>query len=190
MEQIPDIINDPEVGNHQMTIVGWTTNNEWIVINSWGNTNGYKGLFYIPFGYKYISAIALSDKIYPTKRKSKNIIISVDKNTVNIDGEDKEASFKVVDGKLYVGSDFITDDLGTSVEWKADKNRVILRSEEALIKFNLGDKVIDVDGSMREVQVPSLLIDGKPYISMDVISRLNYNTSYDEINRIETITSL
>lgn len=54
-------------GNHQMTIIGWTENHEWIVVNSWGDYYGDKGLIYIPFDYPIIESWAIVDDILEKK---------------------------------------------------------------------------------------------------------------------------
>ena len=38
-------------GLHCMTIVGWTDDNYWIVLNSWGSDYGIDGYCYVPFDY-------------------------------------------------------------------------------------------------------------------------------------------
>ena len=42
---------DSEGGLHCMTIVGWTGDDHWIVLNSWGTDYGIDGYCYIPFDY-------------------------------------------------------------------------------------------------------------------------------------------
>lgn len=54
-------------GNHQMTIIGWTENKEWIVANSWGKSYGDNGIIYIPFEYPIIESWAIVDNILEKK---------------------------------------------------------------------------------------------------------------------------
>ena len=48
-------------GYHAMTIVGWTADNYWIVLNSWGDTWGKGGFGYIPFSYPIVEAWGVID---------------------------------------------------------------------------------------------------------------------------------
>ena len=48
---------------HQMTIIGWTADNHWIVANSWGTEWGDNGYCYIPFTYPFQEAWAITDVI-------------------------------------------------------------------------------------------------------------------------------
>lgn len=50
-------------GYHQMTIVGWTDDNHWIVQNSWGVGYGLCGLCYIPMEYPIVEAWTAVDSI-------------------------------------------------------------------------------------------------------------------------------
>lgn len=54
-------------GFHQMTIIGWTENHEWIVVNSWGKGYGKNGLIYIPFDYPINEAWAVVDEVLESK---------------------------------------------------------------------------------------------------------------------------
>jgi len=46
-----------------MTIVGWTKDNYWIVLNSWGENYGKRGFCYIPFSYPMNEAWCIVDEI-------------------------------------------------------------------------------------------------------------------------------
>ena len=50
-------------GYHAVTIVGWTADNYWIVLNSWGDTWGKGGFGYIPFSYPMVEAWGVIDQI-------------------------------------------------------------------------------------------------------------------------------
>lgn len=51
------------VENHEMTIVGWTKDNKWIVLNSWGNAYGDNGKCYLPFNYPFNEVWAVMDYV-------------------------------------------------------------------------------------------------------------------------------
>jgi len=50
-------------GGHMMTIVGWTDDDYWIVLNSWGKQYGNNGFCYIPFAYPITEAWCIVDEI-------------------------------------------------------------------------------------------------------------------------------
>lgn len=129
-------------GYHQMTIIGWTKKNQWIVVNSWGTDSGLKGIYLIPFKYRYTSAIAVSDTITPVKYKSKEIEFIVGSKYFKVDGVEKEFDTIpfVKNNRTYVPVRFITESLGASVEWLADTQEIIIRSEECKLKLQIGNK--------------------------------------------------
>lgn len=49
-------------GNHCVTIIGWTSDNHWIVLNSWGEDYGLNGYCYVPFEYPFNEAWAMTDE--------------------------------------------------------------------------------------------------------------------------------
>lgn len=49
------------VGQHCVTIVGWTEDDHWIVVNSWGSSYGINGYCYVPFSYPIIESWAMVD---------------------------------------------------------------------------------------------------------------------------------
>ena len=136
-------------GYHQMTIVGWTKNNYWIVVNSWGTNKGLKGIYLIPFNYKYNSAIAVSDTITPIKYKAKEIEFIVGSRNFKVDNQIKEFDSipYIKNDRTYVSVRFITEALGASVEWLDNTKEVIIRSEEAIIKMKIGYNEVIINGN-------------------------------------------
>lgn len=134
-------------GYHQMTIIGWTKNKQWIVVNSWGTESGLKGMYLIPFEYKYTLAIALSDTITPLKYKAKEIEFEIGSKKYKVDGQTKEFDSipYIKNGRTYVPVRFITEALGASVEWINDTRHVIIRSEECNIKLQINNKLVVIN---------------------------------------------
>lgn len=50
-------------GYHAMVIVGWNKKNQWIVLNSWGDTYGDNGFCYLPYDYPISEAWAIVDNV-------------------------------------------------------------------------------------------------------------------------------
>ena len=62
-------------GNHMVTIVGWTEDDHWIVLNSWGTDYGDNGYCYLSFDYPYNEAWAMvDDNRYKELRFEKDVI--------------------------------------------------------------------------------------------------------------------
>ena len=143
--------NEKLEGYHQMLIVGWTKHNQWIVINSWGNSYGFKGMYFIPFSYKFDSAIVVSDTISPCKYKAKQIEFSINNKqfiAVSCHKDIIDYFTKFLIRKIYVvDNDYLlyefTDDtfyryeLGT---WSIKENRINRKRREFKNKDYWGKK--------------------------------------------------
>jgi len=57
-------------GGHCVLIVGWTESREWIILNSWGETWGDKGLAYVPMSVPKNEAWCMLDNIQEVFFKS------------------------------------------------------------------------------------------------------------------------
>lgn len=169
-------------GYHQMTIVGWTKNKYWIVINSWGIDYGLKGMYLIPFKYTIDSAISLSDTITPIKYKAKNIEFRVNSKIFKVDGNIKEFdSIPYINkNRTFVPIRFITEALGASVEWINNTQEVIIRSEEALIKLQIGSKIMTVNNKQYKLDVVPELKNDRTMLPIRAISEaLNCDVSWN-----------
>lgn len=170
-------------GYHQMTIVGWTKNNYWIVINSWGTDRGLKGMYLIPFKYKYDSAITISDTITPIKYKAKELEFKVGHKHFKVDGVDKEFDSipYIKDDRTFVSVRFITEALGASVEWLPETREVIIRSEECKIKLQIGNKNFVVNDKFTyKNDVAPEIINDRTMLPIRVIAEyLNCKVSWD-----------
>lgn len=139
--------NNKLKGYHQMTVVGWTKNNYWIVINSWGIDKGLKGMYLIPFEYEYDSAIVVSDTITPIKYKAKEIEFIIGDEYYKVDGDIRyfDSNPYIKDGRTYVPVRFITEALGASVEWLNETQEVVIRSEECILKLQINNTQFTVN---------------------------------------------
>lgn len=184
--------NEQLQGYHQMLIVGWTKNNQWIVVNSWGTHCGLKGMYLIPFDYKFDSAIAISDTISPCKYKAKKIVFRPYKETFIIDNQLKIFDSKpyIKNDRIYVSVRFITEALGASVEWLNDTREIIVRSEEAIIKMKIGDNKIIINGCMSYLDSPPEIVNDRTMLPIRVITEaLNCKVDWNDETREVTIIS-
>lgn len=164
--------NEKLEGYHQMLIVGWTKHNQWIVINSWGSNYGFKGMYFIPFSYKFDSAIAVSDTISPCKYKAKQIEFNINDKFFKVDNQIKEFDSipYVKNDRTYVSVRFITEALGASVEWLDNTKEVIIRSEEALIKMKIGYNDIIINDKLDVLDTAPEIVNDRTMLPIRVIA--------------------
>ncbi len=53
--------SDAVLGGHMLTIIGWTDDDHWIALNSWGTDYGINGYCYMPFDFPYSEAWTMVD---------------------------------------------------------------------------------------------------------------------------------
>lgn len=144
-------------GSHCMIIVGWTSDNHWIVLNSWGSGENGKGALYIDFRELRTTTISLSDNIVPIKNKCGVIELTIGSKIATIADtvEDlrnpqkrKDITLEVApyikNNRTFIPVRFVADALGASVEWDAESGTATLRSEENIIKLTTNDKWMQV----------------------------------------------
>ncbi len=177
-------------GYHQMTIVGWTTTNRWIVLNSWGTEYGMSGVYFIPFDYSFDNAIAVSDTITPSKYKAQKIILNVGSYKFYVDGDTHEFDTVPIisDDRTLVPIRFITEALGCSVEWLDTTKEVIIRSEEALIRMKIGYDNVIINGDVEYLDSVPKIINDRTMVPVRVIAEaLNCNVAWNPYKREITI---
>ena len=180
-------------GYHEMLIVGWTADNYWIVVNSWGIDSGLKGMYLIPFKNKFDTAIAVSDTITPSTYKAKQIRFSVGSSKFYIDSIEKNFDVNpyVKDGRTYVPIRFITESLGASVEWNNDTQEVTVRSEEAVIVLKIGSKLIKVNDIPVAIDVAPEITKDRTMLPVRCIAEyLNCGVKWDAFTATVIINAL
>ena len=172
--------NDDILGYHQMTVVGWTKNKEWIVINSWGVNYGLKGMYLIPFDYPFDNAIAVSDTISPIKKKAQTIELSIGKAKYRVD--DSVSEFDSVpfikNDRTYIPIRFISEALGASVEWVPETRRVIIRSEEAIIEMQINNRKMKINNYEVINDAAPIIVNDRTMLPIRVIAE-NLNCKVD-----------
>ena len=185
--------DEKDTGYHQMLIVGWTKNRQWIVINSWGINYGLKGMYLIPFENKFDTAIAVSDTITPALYKAKELTFTVGGSEYIVDGETKifDSIPYIKNDRTYVSVRFITESLGASVEWDNDKRQVTVRSEEAIIILTIDSNEIIVNGKTIQIDTAPEIVNERTMLPIRCISEyLNCSVDWDNDNRKVIIKAL
>jgi len=185
---VPNTSKESLSGYHQMLIVGWTSDNYWVVVNSWGTRYGFKGMYLIPFENRWESAISVSDTITPSKYKAKEIVFKIGDSKYTVDGMKKEFDSVpyIKNDRTYISLRFITESLGCSVEWNEAKQEVIVRSEEAVIVLTIGSNKITVDGKIRTIDVAPEIVNDRTMLPIRFVSEI-LNCKVDWIDETDSV---
>lgn len=180
-------------GSHCMVIVGWTSDDHWIVLNSWGSGENGKGALYIDFRELRTTTISLSDNIVPIKNKCGVIELTIGKNKATIsdtvDNLSSPATSKNIElevtpyirnNRTFIPVRFVADALGASVEWDAETGTATLRSEENIIKLKTNDKYMYVnDEKIKMDTVPHIVNDRMMIPIRYIAENLNCDVQWD-----------
>lgn len=163
-------------GSHCMVIVGWTSDDHWIVLNSWGSGENGSGALYIDFREIRTTTISLSDNIVPIKNKCGvieltigNKIATIADTVENLSNPQKrkeitlEVAPYIKNDRTFIPVRFVADALGASVEWDAESGTATLRSEENIIKLTTNDKWMQVS-DYKPVVWKKIKMDTVPHI--------------------------
>lgn len=190
---IPNTQSEQYLGNHQMTIIGIRDDNKYIVVNSYGENYGFKGMYFIPFEYKFSQAYSISDTIIPAKYKAKEIIMKINDSNILIDGKSIISDIYpiMINDRTMIPIRLLTEALGASVEWIEQSKTIIIRSEEALIKMNIGNKKYTIDGNEYTMDIEPIIVNNRTLVPIRFISEaLNCTVSWDQDTQTATIKCL
>lgn len=189
----PKKYSDGYEGDHQMTIIGWTKGNRWIVANSWGTNRGMKGIYFISFTYAPIEAIAVTDTITPSLKKANEIKITIGSNMAVVDDEVKflDSPAQIYSDRTFVPVRFVAEALGASVEWVEAEQKVIIRSEEAEIELVIGSRTIRVNGKIFRMDVAPRIVNDRTLLPIRMVAEaLNCDVEWNESLREVYIKAL
>lgn len=181
------------IGAHAMLIVGWTSNRQWIVLNSWGTDCGMKGVYLIPFEYTPFDAVAISDTITPSKKKAKEISMAIGIAVITVDGMPHviDAAPIIEDNRTFAPARFVAEYLGASVEWDGNEKKVTIRSEEAEIIMRIGNRDFVINGKKYRNDVAPFITGGRTLVPIRIISEnLNCEVEWDKTNETVKIKAL
>ena len=91
--------------------------------------------------------------------------------------------------RTYIPVRFITEALGASVEWIESEQKVIIRSEEALIEMQIGNKKYYVDGKEYINDVVPEIVNNRTMLPVRVIAEI-LNCEINKKNGIVIIKAL
>lgn len=189
---VPNSDREVYLGNHQMTIIGWTKNNEWVVLNSWGKDCGFKGLYYIPFEYKPLQSYGVTDTIFPSKVKAKNIKLKIGSSIMVADGKviALDSPPIIENDRTLVPLRAVSETLGAIVEWDPIKRIAIVDSEEGHMEFMVDTFTVSINSICRENDVKSVIINNRTMVPIRIIAEtLNCDVGWNHYNKTITIKS-
>lgn len=122
---LPDKSREEFYGNHATVIIGWTRDNRWLCINSWGKNWGpLNGFFTIPFDYPVNERWSITDMepVEPTIR------LRVGSNEYYVGSKVKtmDAAPMITNDRTFIPVRFIAEELGCTVDWNEEKQEVII----------------------------------------------------------------
>ena len=179
-----------QLGNHQMTIIGWRKDNRYIVLNSWGAELAHAGLYYIPWeGYSPYEMYSISDTIFPAKPKAETITMRIGDKFIRVNGKLQliDVAAMELNGRSYLPVRVISEALGASVEWDDPNQRVTLRSEEATIIMEIGSSVIYVNGRPVNIDVAPILYQDRTLLPIRFVAEY-FNCIVDWDDRTSMVT--
>lgn len=183
-------------GRHAVCLVGWRVidgDTYWIIINSWGTDEGYKGLLFFDARRDIYNAFSISDVITPIKKKCKRVEFVIGSSEFTADGEVK--AFETVpyirNGRTYLPVRFVAENLGASVEWDAETGTATIRSEEAIITVSDRSNVITINGKETKMDVTPEIVSGRMMAPIRFIAQaLNCAVGWNEKENKAVITAL
>ncbi len=161
-------------GRHAMVIVGYTENDEWIVLNSYGKEFGDRGFCYLPFNYKGINELwSLTDLeriIPPISPTTIKMQIGSQKYTVGNVEKEMDVIPKLINGTTLVPVRFIAEALNYKVDWDKQSQSVIIND---LLKLQINSKDYYKDNVKYTMKnEPPLLENGRTLVPVRLISEL------------------
>jgi len=170
---IPNKKKESWLGNHMMLIIGWKKIGGvecWIVLNSWGQWWGDKGLCYIPTkGYDFTEAWSLTDEVYPAREVTfKTIKFSIKpelSRRVTLDDVKFElpVGIQMKNSRIMVPLRFFSESLGCYVRWSGAEQKITILFESdgkvTEIIMTLDEKLYTVNGEEKEMDVEPFLVD-------------------------------
>lgn len=182
-------------GKHQVMIRGWTTiygQEYFVIVNSYGERNGNKGMVYVPVNRDFHDAVLLDIEtdIRPKCQKMELFICS---NMMRVDGEIKkmDAYPYIKNNRTYMPLRFVAENLGADVEWNEETRTANIISEEADIYVCANSKIITIDGKKVKMDVAPEIINDRMMLPIRFIAEaLNCSVEWDENTQKVTIKSI
>ena len=170
---VPNTSKESWLGSHMMLIIGWKlidNTEHWIVVNSWGQWWGDKGLCYIPINkYGFDEAWSLTDEVLPARETTvKTITFSMMPEMsgyVTLDGVNFElpVGIRMKNDRIMVPLRFVSESLGCYVKWHDAEKTVTIISQDSdkptQIVMTVGQRQLTVNGETQEMDVEPYIVD-------------------------------
>lgn len=95
------------------------------------------------------------------------------------------------DSRTMVPIRFVSEALGSQVDWDEGERKVSIRGRAVLIELWIGQKTVTVNGESREMDTVAVIKDGRTMVPLRFLSEfLGMNVSWDGATRTVSLTSL
>ena len=182
-------------GKHALMVRGWTTidgEEYFVIVNSYGERNGNKGIVYVPVKRAFHDATLL-DIDTDIKPKCGNMELFIGSNMIRVDGEIKrnDAYPYINNNRTYMPVRFVAENLGADVEWNEETRTAHIISEEADIYVCADSKTITIDGKKVKMDTAPEILNDRMMLPIRFIAEaLNCSVKWDENAQKVTIISL
>jgi hypothetical protein len=98
---------------------------------------------------------------------------------------------RIINSRTYVPVRFVAENLGASVEWDGEDNKVTIRSEEGIIEMFIGHHTFYINGRPKFNDVTPIIIEDRTLLPIRSIAEaLNCRVDWDGVERRVTISAL
>ncbi|TCT12868.1 peptidoglycan/xylan/chitin deacetylase (PgdA/CDA1 family) [Natranaerovirga pectinivora] len=125
-------------------------------------------LFYEPLDVEDLQVIVNTDPslvLYLNKH-----IAYLDNEVVYIDSSNSNITPLLIEDVTFVPIRFISESLGGKINWFGDISTAVLEKNGKVISIPVNEMHIIIDGEKVELEMASLMIEGRLYVPLDVIS--------------------
>ena len=78
----------------------------------------------------------------------------------------------IEEGRTLIPLRAVSEALDAKVDWLGEKRKVVIERDDKLIEMILGEKEVQVDGEIYEIEVPSKIVEGRTMVPLRFVSEI------------------